>query len=104
MACCGTPTPGYDAIKLVFECDLVGNRRRKPSPSDRAEILKSQHGLCAYCGAELETTGIHWDHFQPFSYTLNNCEFVASCPRCNIKKSDLIFETISDARHWILGL
>jgi len=59
------------------------------SDADRAEKLSIFGGLCVYCGGELATLGVHWDHWKPLSkgglHMLSN--LYPSCPPCNLSKS-----------------
>lgn len=54
------------------------------------QLFESQHGLCAYCKADLSITGKHLDHIIPLSrgglHTANNVHW--TCPTCNMSKGD----------------
>lgn len=45
---------------------------------------------CFYCGRKLNNSGIHVDHFIPWSFIKddNLWNFVLSCPKCNTSKND----------------
>lgn len=53
-----------------------------------SEKLSLFGGLCVYCGGDLSTLGIHWDHWKPLSkggpHMLSN--LYPSCPSCNLSK------------------
>ena len=61
----------------------------EPLPSNYEEgLYEAQHGLCYYCGGNLEETGYHRDHMTPLTregaHSLAN--LCLSCPTCNLKK------------------
>ena len=57
-------------------------------------IIIEQDCRCAYCNCELFGSPIEWDHFIPFATTgtTNVNGLVASCKRCNRKKSSRVFD------------
>jgi hypothetical protein len=77
----------------------------------RARILTDQNARCIYCGLRLimaihkrhdiVITKLNWDHLVPVSYR-RNYNIVASCHICNQIKSDKIFDTLEDARKYII--
>lgn len=74
-------------------------------PKIKRKILDDQDYCCIYCGVNLHGKIIHYDHFVPWAYSQNNAEtnMLASCNRCNLVKSDMYFQTIEEARIYILG-
>jgi len=62
----------------------------EPLPNDyETGLYETQHGLCYYCGRDLETTGFHRDHMTPLvregAHSLEN--LCLACPACNMRKS-----------------
>lgn len=59
------------------------------SDSDKADKLAAFGGLCVYCGGNLSSRGVHWDHWKPLSkgglHMLSN--LYPACPPCNLSKS-----------------
>ena len=90
--------------------------RKGPGLREKREILSRQDNKCLYCGSEFGTpiwserhgkvlfTNIHWDHFVPYCYSYNNkrVNFVAACSVCNLIKSSKMFETLTEAKNYIL--
>ncbi|WP_405349470.1 HNH endonuclease [Ruminobacter amylophilus] len=56
------------------------------------EILRKEfeENTCFYCGRKLKDTGIHVDHFIPWSFVKDDklWNFVLSCPTCNERKNN----------------
>jgi hypothetical protein len=112
LACCGKPSSDVPE-RLKVEVPGVGVRRR-PSRGYRRQQLERQGNRCLYCDGEFGACVFHrgnrvrlrteWDHFVPFSYAQANPDenFVAACHICNGIKSDLIFQTVDEARVHIL--
>lgn len=48
-----------------------------------------QEDRCFYCGKKLDKN-IHVDHFIPWTFVKNDnlWNFVLTCPKCNLRKSD----------------
>lgn len=81
----------------------------------KARVLDDQDNRCIYCDCflgehqwdekrqEFRKDKVHYDHFDPWSYSGNNeyDNIVASCPLCNLFKSDKIFADIQEARIYI---
>lgn len=112
MTCCrlAVTVNGADAIR--FELDMVGAHRKLPPKAERDRILIEQGHACFYCGLSFENTVvirrgkvesnfIHWDHIIPFVFNGNNEGFVAACSLCNHRKSDIIFNTLNDAKTYL---
>jgi HNH endonuclease len=80
---------------------------------EKYAILISQRGCCIYCGKPLDGSTyrkgkiveleLQWDHAIPRALRIIDGEYniVASCNICNQIKSDLIFDTVREARDWI---
>ena len=83
-------------------------KRRQPSPTMQAELLRRQKNQCAYCGSVFgsviqrgtrqEVVELNWDHVVPFAYSGKNDIFVAACGRCNRKKGSKMFCTVHPVR------
>ena len=112
IQCCGVsfePKPQF--FKREFEPE---NRKRRPPPKYRKEQLMRQGNRCLYCERTLETQvirgarairlRIEWDHMLPHAFSQDNREtnFVAACHICNSFKSNLVFQTLEQARIFIL--
>jgi hypothetical protein len=72
--------------------------RRLTSDKLKAQILLKQYGRCGYCNISLQNENIEWDHFIPWSYLDSSGgedNWVASCWKCNGKKSSKVFTDIS---------
>lgn len=69
---------------------IVG--RKTFSPDERRAIYDREGGLCFHCGEALQIDGFHVDHLIPIAAgggdEMDN--LAASCPPCNLTKSDRI--------------
>jgi hypothetical protein len=84
----------------------------RPNTKERARILTEQNARCIYCGlpllyairkkGKIIITHLEWDHFIPYAYNYNS-QFVCACNVCNRIKHDKIFDSIEDARKFILA-
>ena len=113
LACCGKDCEVSSA--MLKRISNPPHRRRKPSPTVQRKILDNQRFKCVYCGfsfgSETSRSGqaveilVVWDHFVPFAFAQNNRHdnFHASCQICNSIKSDKIFDSVEDARTYILN-
>lgn len=116
FTCCGekwTGAPDHQTTQLqrITSPEFL---RRPVSTHSRAMILAHQDYRCFYCGHSLSASyrrgtktfraKIHWDHQLPFAYSQDNRvdNFVASCNVCNLMKSSKIFETVEDARAYLV--
>jgi 5-methylcytosine-specific restriction endonuclease McrA len=94
-----------------------GARYRKLlSRKQEDDILNRQNYRCIYCDSYLKNSyylnsnnipisiRINYDHFKPWAYDQdsNYENFVASCHRCNHIKHSKYFDTIEEAREYIL--
>lgn len=90
-------------------------KRKIPSKATQNKILALQKNCCIYCNEKFKITKyirngkikvlkLVWDHFIPFAYSANNYphNFVAACNVCNSLKSSKMFETLDDAKQYIL--
>lgn len=62
-------------------------------------ILIRQEGRCGYCNISLFNEQVKYDHFIPWSYLDSSGgkdNWVATCGRCNLKKSSKIFRNEED--------
>lgn len=103
-------------IEGVSENDniLCRSLRKKKLSKDFKELLiKKFNNTCVYCRNEIGsvvsrnnkifTLKAAFDHFVPYAYLQTNPDdnYILSCNVCNGIKSDLIFEDIDTARHYI---
>lgn len=112
LQCCDHKLGPGEASGVKVMCEAE-RRRRTPLEAERREILERQGHYCFYCGLPFGAlvyreghgviTKIHWDHYVPYSYSLDNhgCNFVASCQICNLIKSSKVFETPEEARLYV---
>ncbi len=79
-----------DALVRVLEKLELATPQRKDLSMYRDILYKEfQEDRCFYCGKKLDKD-IHVDHFIPWTFVKNDnlWNFVLSCPRCNLRKSD----------------
>jgi 5-methylcytosine-specific restriction endonuclease McrA len=112
IVCCDIPI--QKKPKKTKRISDVHFKRRKPSPLIQRKILEDQDYCCLYCDVNVYgytykkerpvKVRLNWDHMVPYIYSGNNKEdnFAAACHVCNGIKSDMMFETIDDARLYIL--
>ena len=92
------------------------HKRRRPKRWIRDRVLERQGNQCAYCGAvfgglTLSRGGITvkvqiaWDHFIPYVHNpiQPDDNWVASCHICNGIKSCAVFDTIVEAKDYIMA-
>lgn len=90
-------------------------KRKKPTGAARKQILADQKDRCLYCDNRFGTLihrargkhvilGLNWDHFIPYAYgrTNANTNWIAACHICNGIKGCRMFDTIQEAREYIL--
>ena len=113
--CCDRPVGAApESLPIVKVCEPF-NQRKRPCRAAQAAILAQQEDLCLYCGSrfgEWQTRGgrsfrvrVAWDHNVPFAYSRDNAEqnFVAACYLCNSIKSSMMFQSLDEARVYILS-
>lgn len=79
-----------DALIRVLEKLELATPQRKDLSLYRDILYKEfQEDRCFYCGKKLDKN-IHVDHFIPWTFVKNDnlWNFVLSCPKCNLRKSD----------------
>jgi len=83
---------------------LSADPRARPPMKIRKKILYHQNYQCIYCGVSLRgKRKIEFDHFIPYSYSASDKQnFVASCRDCNSIKTNLLFNSIEEARIHLL--
>lgn len=91
FTCCGTIARG----KTTGQTKLISsacNKKRTLTQNQQIKILKEQNYKCFHCEIDISSKSIHFDHLEPFSFSYNNhiSNFVASCVKCNLKKSNLM--------------
>jgi hypothetical protein len=96
------------------------NVRRQPSEAAKRYILNEQEHCCIYCSRSFGNytpkiafqksskqylLKAQWDHLVPFSYNQDNRaeNFVAACQLCNAWKSALMFQSLDEARIYLLN-
>lgn len=109
-ACCGVKPPKPPRRLEV----VVPPHRRKPSEKTQAELLEKFDQSCAYCQNPFGSL-VHrrdrstqlrlvWDHFVPYSVSGDSSDenFVPACQLCNSLKRDLWFQSVEEARSYIV--
>ncbi len=112
LACCGAHI-AEDPQRYKRE-SIPEQRRRIIPQKERRKQLELQNYRCFYCdrgfGSTVYRKGralklkIHWDHMVPYSLTQNNSptNFVAACHVCNGSKSSFVFQTVDEAKLYLL--
>jgi 5-methylcytosine-specific restriction endonuclease McrA len=79
------------ASKITYRAKKK-NAKGKITKSIIKEILKFQDSKCLYCNCDIKNE-YHIDHIKPLSKGGNNyrANLCASCPTCNLKKSNKLF-------------
>ena len=82
-----------NATLLIDKLELATPKRTDLS-AYRDILLKKTDAVCFYCGKPLTKDDIHVDHFIPWSFLHDDqlWNFVLSCSKCNIRKSNKIVE------------
>ncbi len=115
MACCDLPVeePPVESLPLKRMSAAPRMVRKRPSRDWQEAILKEQEEKCFYCNLPFEsevyrgnraiTLKLHWDHVNPYVYSLDNKDqnFVAACHVCNLIKHCFIFGSADEARIYI---
>lgn len=113
IQCCGRAY--YEKVpEDVIRMSLAEQRRKYPPPWWKKKTIADQKGTCIYCGHRLglvylrhgkeRTLGVHWDHFDAYSFSQNNSlyNYVAACSLCNLFKGNKSFYSIESARAYLL--
>lgn len=111
--------PLHSATRAVNESRLAyaagHGTRRRPSVAVQARVLTDQNARCLYCGCRFGSAirrgyrsvvlRLEWDHMVPFDHLRANPEdnWAASCHVCNGIKADYLFDTIEQARNYIVA-
>ncbi|WP_343246381.1 HNH endonuclease signature motif containing protein [Diplocloster hominis] len=76
-------------IRVLEKLELATPQRKDLSVYRELLYKEFQEDRCFYCGRKLDKN-IHVDHFIPWSFVKNDnlWNFVLSCPRCNVRKSN----------------
>lgn len=104
FGCCGKRT--FDEPTAIERMCETTFKRRRPTPQLKKELLEKFEDACAYCRRLFsKEVKLHWDHFEPYVYDSNNSanNFLPACARCNITKKDLMFNSLEEARIYILS-
>ncbi len=90
------------------------DRRKGPSVQRKQELRELQGGCCFYCGRrfgsyvyrgfKLVWLRVHFDHVVAYAYSRNNYpdNYVAACHICNGLKGSKMFETVDEAKAYLL--
>jgi hypothetical protein len=103
--------------KEIIKRETEANGARGFKSCDKKKALERQASCCIYCGVDLnsfvwnknksryEKVKIHYDHFVPYAFVHDSrgCNIVASCSVCNGLKSDFHFQSIEEARVYIMN-
>jgi 5-methylcytosine-specific restriction endonuclease McrA len=110
----GSPRVSDGPLRTHGYAITASNRRRLPTGPTRAKVMDAQGGRCLYCeclfgatirrGRRTVCLRLNWDHFVPYSYCRSNAEsnWVAACHVCNGIKGPRLFNTVAEARKYIL--
>lgn len=102
--CCGeTVKKRKINDRIIFMSPSV-IAHRTPNKSIKYNQLEKQDYKCIYCGETLTYALAQCDHFVPFSVSRNNKRenIVVTCKACNYIKTNKIFESIEEAREYVL--
>lgn len=92
-------------------------KRRRPGKLIRTQVLAEQQNRCIYCSIEFGTVTTNrsgkgviakctWDHFIPYIHDpiqMRPGNWLAACQVCNGAKRDLVFDSLVEARDYVLG-
>lgn len=87
-------------------------RRKRPPKSVRDALMLKQGRCCYYCDREFGSmfrwrgkvfrVSVEWDHIIPFCHVGNPIDnWVAACRKCNGLKSNLMFDSLAEARAYV---
>lgn len=111
FSCCGLKT--LEVATRWKRMSACRGRRHAPKWV-MEQLLIAQEWRCIYCDIRFETPeyrrgrlakkSIHIDHMTPYSWDANSDieNLSAACSICNNIKSDFLFNTLDDARNYIL--
>ena len=114
FACCGASASREKPIESIRIACSRGPTRKHPPIWVKVNVLATQRNRCLYClrrfgsivfvNGESRVLRLEWDHFLPFKYMLCSPpdNFVAACQLCNRTKRSNVFETIEEARSYVL--
>ena len=82
-------------IRILEKLELATPQRKDLSLYRDILYKEFQEDRCFYCGKKLDKN-IHVDHFIPWTFVKNDnlWNFVLTCPRCNLRKSDSLVTII----------
>lgn len=115
LQCCDTEIDNNELEKRTKRMTQTEGVRRRPSKKAVNKMLEIQDNKCFYCDIPFGTSYKHprldkymetkvcYDHLVPFAYSQDNQDinFVCACGTCNGIKSDLIFQTVEEARDYV---
>lgn len=106
--CCGRSAKDWDQEFIIRRKreSIVPGRRNPISPDEKAQVLSHQNHQCVYCGKHLgKRVRVEYDHFIPFCYSGDNnvLNIVAACRTCNQIKGPRLFNSIEEARVFIVN-
>jgi len=113
LVCCGAH---QTQLPQLYKRESIPEQRRKTISAKEKKIqLEKQDYRCFYCGKNLGSLVFRkskpvklkteWDHMIPYSLTQNNepTNFVAACHICNRLKSSSVFQTVDEAKIYLLS-
>jgi 5-methylcytosine-specific restriction endonuclease McrA len=116
LTCCKTKLE-TKRVHSFTKRETNPRQQRKNLPvSEKQRILKEQNYSCIYCTEKFGSyvaridkvikVRAHFDHVIPYSFAQNNHKnnFVAACSICNGIKHDFVFETLEEARKYIMEI
>lgn len=86
-------------------CNSKRKSKQRISKLVIIELYNSQGGKCNYCDEELDLEMCEVDHINPLAIngTNNHHNLCLACPDCNRVKASFIFNSLEDARLYILN-
>ena len=104
-ACCDKliMQPDFEEMKRMSDVPSRCSDKRLP-PKLKQRILREQEFRCIYCACYIKHNAVY-DHFVPWAYggPSKHGNIVASCRACNAVKSSKCFNSMSEARIYILN-
>lgn len=113
LACCGCAS--VEPPRRFKRMSIPEFIRKQPSAVAQQRLLEEFGFSCAYCerpfgsqymkDGKLLTLRLNWDHHVPYAYSANNNDenFLPACNVCNAWKSALVFQTVDEARVYLVN-
>ena len=104
LQCCDTKLELAEDLPL-YMVSPSSHKRKALKKAVKNHILEFQNNKCMYCGCKLKNATIHFDHVVPFvSSLITEGNMVATCAKCNLHKSDKVFESLLDIMIYMKAL